>query len=327
MTKKVVTFGESLLRLAPPGFERFLQTPRFSAVFGGAEANVAVALSSFGVEAAYVTILPENNPIADAAAAELRRFGVDVSMIVRGKGRLGLYYLEFGANQRPSRVVYDREHSAIALATPGDIDWRRVFGGAGWFHITGITAAISASAAALSLEAMRQAQTMGLTVSFDLNYRRNLWKWGKTAQEVMGEMVGAADILIANEEHLRMVLGFSSPDAALKAHPKLKAVALTIRESESSLKHSCSASLNIGSAVLTSRRYEIGHSVDPVGAGDAFVAGLIYGWMNFSSRQEALEFAVAVNCLKHSIPGDFCRATVEEVRALLESDGSARMQR
>src|SRR5262245_23524074 len=196
MTKKVIALGESLLRLAPPGTDRFFQSPQFVATFGGAEANVAVALASFGMDAAYVTVLPENNPIADAAIAELRRFGVDTSAIVRGKGRVGLYYLEAGADRRPARVVYDRDHSALALAKPGDIGWERVFDRAAWFHITGITPAISASAADLSLEAMRQARSIGLTVSLDLNYRQNLWSWGRSARDVMSEMMKLADVLI-----------------------------------------------------------------------------------------------------------------------------------
>ena len=178
MTGRVICFGEIMLRLAPPGSERFLQTPKFTATFGGAEANVAVALPAFGLPAAFVTVLPEN-PIADAAIAELRRFGVDPSQIARGKGRLGVYYLEAGANQRPSRIVYDREHSAIALSKPGDISWKRTFEGAAWFHVSGITPAISASAADLALESVREAHAAGIMVSCDLNYRRNLWKWGK----------------------------------------------------------------------------------------------------------------------------------------------------
>lgn len=334
MTRKVVTFGESLLRLAPTGYERFMQTPHFSAVFGGAEANVAVALSSFGVPAAHTTVLPDNNSIADACVAELRRFGVDTAAVARRPGRLGLYYVEFGAGHRPGRVIYDRERSAMALAGPGDIDWKKAFDGAGWFHITGITPAISASAADLALEAMREAKAMEATVSFDLNYRRNLWNWGKSAQEVMGEMIRWTDILIGNEEHIRMVLGITAPMAArditgavLKDYSNLKAVALTLRESEGASKHSSSASLNDRSEFLTSRKYDITHSVDPIGAGDAFAAGFIYGWMNLASRQEALDFAAAAGCLKHSIPGDFCRATVEEVRALMAGDGFGRIQR
>src|SRR5665213_2854919 len=203
---KVITFGEIMLRLAPPGFERFLQTPQFVATFGGAEANVAVALAAFGQPATYVTVLPAN-PIADAAVAELRRFGVDTSQIVRANGRLGVYYLEAGANQRPSRIVYDRDHSAMALAKPGDISWQAVFEGATWFHISGITPALSASAADLALEAVREARNAGLNVSCDLNYRKNLWSWGKTAQEVMPEFVQLTDVLVANVEDVQVALG------------------------------------------------------------------------------------------------------------------------
>src|ERR1700688_4234434 len=189
MAKTVVTFGEIMLRLAPPGYERFLQSPQFVATFGGGEANVAVALAGFGWPAAYVTVLPPNHPIADAVVAELRRFGVDTSRIVRAKGRLGVYYVETGANQRPSKVVYDRDGAAIALAKPGDIDWTKTFEGAGWFHITGITPALSASAAELALESVRLARAAGLTVSCDLNYRKNLWKYGRAATDVMRELV------------------------------------------------------------------------------------------------------------------------------------------
>ncbi|HKA00958.1 MAG TPA: sugar kinase, partial [Candidatus Solibacter sp.] len=205
MDKKIVSFGEIMLRLAPPGMEKLLQTPQFVATFGGGEANVAVSLAQFGVHAVYVTALPENS-IADACIAELRRFGVDTSRIVRGKGRLGIYFLEGGANQRPSKVIYDRAGSSIALAKPGDIAWDQVFEGAGWLHITGITPAISASAAELSLESVQKARAAGLTVSCDLNYRKNLWKYGKTASEVMRELVKYVDIAIANEEDVQMAL-------------------------------------------------------------------------------------------------------------------------
>src|SRR5207302_7612967 len=210
MSKTVVTFGEIMLRLAPPGYERFLQSPQFVATFGGGEANVAVALSGFGWPAAYVTVLPPNHPIADAVIGELRRFGVDTSRIVRAKGRMGVYYVETGANQRPSKVVYDRDNAAIALAKPGDFDWSKIFDGAAWFHITGITPAISASAAELSLESVRKAREMGLTVSCDLNYRKNLWKYGKTAAEVMRDLVKSVDVGIANEEDCQMALGIKS---------------------------------------------------------------------------------------------------------------------
>src|SRR5438309_5852053 len=195
MVKTTVTFGEIMLRLAPPGFERFLQSPQFAATFGGGEANVAVALAGFGMPAAYVTALPPNNPIADAVVAQLRGFGVDTSRIVRGKGRMGVYYVEAGANQRPSKVVYDREGSAIALAKPGDIRWDDALTDANWFHVTGITPAISSSAAELALEAVKKARGRGITVSCDLNYRKNLWKWGKPAAEVMRELVKHIDIV------------------------------------------------------------------------------------------------------------------------------------
>src|SRR5881227_1992033 len=205
-----VTFGEIMLRLAPPGLERFLQSPQFVATFGGGEANVAVAVAQLGLPAAYVTVLPDGHPVAEAAIGELRRFGVDTSRIVRGKGRMGVYYLEAGANQRASKVVYDRADSAIALAKPGDIDWDSAFENAAWFHITGITPAISASAAELSLEAMKKARERGLTVSCDLNYRKNLWKYGKTATEVMRELAKYVDIAIANEEDVQMALGIQA---------------------------------------------------------------------------------------------------------------------
>src|SRR5579864_2183927 len=210
MPKTTVTFGEIMLRLAPPGFERFLQTPQFVATFGGGEANVAVAVAGFGLPAAYVTVLLPNHPIADACIGELRRFGVDTSRIVRAKGRMGVYFLETGANQRPSKVVYDRDNAAIALARPGDIDWDAAFTGAGWFHITGITPALSASAADLAMESVRVAREKGLTVSCDLNYRKNLWKYGKTAKEVMSQLIGFADVCIANEEDCQMALGIET---------------------------------------------------------------------------------------------------------------------
>jgi 2-dehydro-3-deoxygluconokinase len=334
MTKKLVTFGETLLRLTPPGYERFLQSPQFTAVFGGAEANVAVAFSSFGMDAAYVTVLPDSNPIADAAVAELRRFGVDTSRIVRARGRLGTYYLETAANQRPGRVVYDREYSAIALAKPGDISWDPILEGAGWFHITGITPAISASAADLAMEAMRSARTKGVTVSLDLNYRRNLWNWGKSPQQVMNEMMRMTDILIANEEHLRMILGLSQrydgrelTDHVLNTFENVQGVAVSLRDSPDGQQHCWSACLNDRKEFLTGRRFDITHSVDRIGAGDAFAAGLIYGWLNFAERQRSLDFAIAASCIKHSIPGDFCRATAEEVRAMMDNSQTGRIHR
>jgi 2-dehydro-3-deoxygluconokinase len=340
---KIVTFGEIMLRLAPPGFERFLQTPQFVATFGGAEANVAVALASFGLPASFVTVLPDN-AIADAAVAELRRFGVETSQIVRAAGRLGVYYLEAGANQRPSRIVYDRDHSAMALARPGDISWTGILKGASWFHITGITPALSASASDLALESVRNARAAGLTVSCDLNYRKNLWKWVKTAREVMPELVKLADVLIANEEDVQATLGLEAEvdiqsgqldrqqyeklaGRVLSAYPNLRAIAITLRESINASHNGWSACLRDGQQFLTSHRYDITHIVDRVGAGDCFAAGLIYGMQTGLASQETLEFAVAASCLKHSIPGDFSRVSVAEVNALLKDGGSGRVQR
>jgi 2-dehydro-3-deoxygluconokinase len=343
MSDRIVTFGEIMLRLAPPGLERFLQSPQFVATFGGGEANVAAALAQFGLPATYVTVLPRN-PIADAAVGELRRLGVDTSQIVRGKGRLGIYYLEAGANQRPSKVVYDREGAAIAIAKPGDIDWNAVFDGAGWFHVTGITPAISSTAADLSLEAAAAAHARGLTVSCDLNYRKNLWKWGKPAAEVMRALVQYVDIAIANEEDVQMALGIHADvdvhsgeldrtqyekltAKVLAEFANLKAIAITLRESRSASHNGWSACLNNRSEFLVSRHFDITHIVDRVGGGDAFAAGLIYGKLKLATDRDALEFAVAASCLKHSIMGDFNRVTVDEVNALVKGGGSGRVQR
>jgi len=305
---------------------------------------VAVAVAQFGLSAAFVTVLPDKNPVADAVISELRRFGVDTSRIVRGKGRLGIYYLEAGANQRASKVVYDRDHSAIALAKPGDINWDRALDDASWFHVTGITPAISASAADLALEAAKKSREKGITVSCDLNYRKNLWKWGKSTTEVMRELMKNVDIAIANEEDVQMALGIQAEvdvDAGkldrrqyeklttkvLGEFPNLQAIAITLRESKSASHNGWSACLNDRQSFLVSRSYEITHIVDRVGAGDSFAAGLIYGFQSLATHQDALEFAVATSCLKHSIPGDFSRSTVEDVNALLKGGGSGRVQR
>lgn len=343
MSKLVVTFGEIMLRLTPPGFERFLQSPHFVATWGGGEANVAIALANFGHPARYVTVLP-SNPIADAFVGELRRFGVDASCIVRGPGRLGIYFVEPGANQRPSKVVYDRDHSAIARAKPGDVNWDKAFEGAAWFHVTGITPAISEGAAALALEGMQAARARGLTVSCDLNFRKNLWKWGKAAREVMPELFRLTDVGIANEEDCQMALGIrveidvdsgtletaqyrQLTDAVLEQYANLRMLAVTLRESYSASHNGWSACLNTRSEFLVSRRYDITHIVDRVGGGDSFAGGLIYGLLNLKDAREALEFAVAASCLKHSIPGDFNRFTVDEVKALMAGSGSGRVQR
>jgi 2-dehydro-3-deoxygluconokinase len=344
MKKTTITFGEFMLRLAPPSVERFLQSPRFEATFGGSEANVAVALAQFGLPAMYITALPQNNAIADAALGELRRFGVNTSGIARGKGRMGLYFIEAGANQRPSQVIYDREYSAIALAEANYFDWHKIFEGACWYHVTGITPAISASSSELTHASASTARKKNVTVSCDLNYRKNLWKWGKRADEVMPELVKLVDLVIANEEDVQMALGISAgvdvhsgrldrtqyealTAKVLQQYPNLKAVAISLRESKSASHNGWSACLNNRKEFLTSRHYEITHIVDRVGSGDSFAAGLIYGFQELSTQQEALEFAVAAGCLKHSIPGDFIRCTKEEVEALLKGKASGRVQR
>ncbi len=344
MSSLIVSFGEIMLRLAPPGFERFLQSPQFVATFGGGEANVAVAVAGFGLPARYITVLPPNNPIADAFIAEMRRFDVDPTSIVRQKGRFGIYFVEPGANQRPSKVVYDRDHSAIALAKPGDINWDSVLENGTWFHITGITPALSASAADLALESVQKARAKGLTVSCDLNFRKNLWKYGKSSKEVMSELFKFVDVGIANEEDCQMALGIQVDvdvhsgklerdqyrklaETVLDKYPNLKIMAITLRESKSASHNGWSACLHNRSDFLLSRRYEITHIVDRVGGGDCFAGGLIFGLNTFESHQDALEFAVAASCLKHSIPGDFNRFTRDEVQALMKGGGSGRVQR
>jgi 2-dehydro-3-deoxygluconokinase len=340
---RVVTFGEVMLRLKSPGFERLFQSPVLEASFGGAEANVAVSLSGFGVPVSFVSAVP-SNAIGDACLGELRRFGVDTSFVRRHGGRLGVYFLEAGANQRPSKVVYDRAGSSIASAKPGDFDWDAVLDGASWFHITGVTPAISQSAAALAIEGARRARERNVTVSCDYNFRKNLWTYGKSAPEVMRELVRHVTVGIANEEDCQQALGiehdvdvaFGSLAAeryeaiaarVLDAFPNLEKQVITLRESHSADRNGWSAVMHNRRDFLTSRKYEITDIVDRVGAGDSFGAGLIYGLMTYRDDRRALEFATAASCLKHSILGDFNRVTVSEVEALLGGDGSGRVQR
>jgi 2-dehydro-3-deoxygluconokinase len=332
--KKVVTFGELMLRLAAPGTERLLQTPRLDATFGGSEANVAIGLSLLGIAASHVTVLPDQNPLSDMCIGELRRYGVDTTDIVRSQGRFGLYYLESGANQRPPRILYDRENSAMSVAKLGTVSWEPIFQNAGWFHVSEITPAISATAADVTLDAMRRAKKSGLTVSCDLNHRKNLWKWGTDAQEVMPVLMQHTDIVIGNRETMDIVLGVSAKGdfkavtrKALKTYPNLKTVVLTRRESRSASHNAWSACLDDGKKFVESRHYEITHIVERVGGGDAFDAGLIYGLLKLPTLEEALEFASATAVLKHSIPGDFSRSTLEEVVALLKDGGSGKVQR
>jgi 2-dehydro-3-deoxygluconokinase len=338
-----VTFGEIMLRLKTPGNERFFQSPAFEATFGGGEANVAVSLANFGLDAAFVTALPDND-VGDAALRELRSFGVDTSLVRRSGERLGIYFLETGANQRPSKVVYDRAGSAIAEARPGDFDWDRIFDGARWFHITGITPALSQSAAELSFEAVEAARAKNVTVSCDFNYRGKLWKYGKSAPEVMTELVRHVDVGIANEEDCQKSLGIESDvdvesgaldirryealsAKVLDAYPNLSVMAITLRESKSADRNGWGACLRDESGFHVSRRYEITDIVDRVGGGDSFASGLIYGLNAFDDRHQAVEFAVAASCLKHSITGDFNRVTAGEVAKLMGGDASGRVQR
>jgi 2-dehydro-3-deoxygluconokinase len=341
--KKYITFGEIMLRLKPPNWERFFQSPLLEATFGGGEANVAVGLARFGLKVAYVSVIPDN-PIGDACIGELRRQGVDTSLIVRKGNRLGIYFLEAGANQRPSKIIYDRSHSAIAEAKLSDIDWNKIFDGVSWFHISGITPAISLSASELSLEAVKKAREKGITVSCDLNFRKNLWKYGKSAPEVMSELVKYADIVMGNEEDCQKSLGVKVDvdvesgrlqtekyreltDRVLSLYPNIKKIAITLRESHSANNNGWSAVLNNRKDFIISKKYEIHNIIDRVGGGDTFASGLIYGINNLADDKESLEFAVAASCLVHSIPGDLPLLTVEEVKSLAGGATSGRVQR
>ncbi len=342
--KKIVTFGEIMMRLSPPGFLRFGQARSFDLIYGGGEANVAVALASFGLPVDYVTRLPDND-LGTACLQFLRQYGVGVDKIVRGGERLGIYFLEMGAVQRGSKVIYDRAHSAIATVEKGMIDWQQVFADADWFHWTGITPAISAGTAAVCLEAVQTAKEMGLTVSCDLNYRKKLWKWGKSPGEVMPELVAYCDVAIGNEEDAAKVFGIHAPDTdvtsgqvdASKYHfvceslgerfPNLRTVAITLRGSLSASHNTWSGVLWTGDGFYTAPTYDIAHIVDRVGGGDSFCAGLIYGLRTYGDGQGALDFAVAASCLKHSIFGDFNLATVAEVEKLMGGDASGRVSR
>ena len=341
---KFLTFGEVMLRLKSPGLERLFQSQMLEATFGGGEVNVAVSLANYNQDVAYLTLLP-NNIVTDECVRELRKFGVDTSRIIRSdKGRFGVYYVETGANQRPSKVVYDRAWSSIALAGPGAIDWDWAFEGVGWFHITGITPAISESAKDLSLESVKEAKKRGITVSCDLNYRKNLWKYGVRAAEVMRELANYVDVAIANEEDVQKSLEITTDvvvesgeldrakykalgDKVLAAYPNMKMIAITLRESKSADWNGWAACLNDREKFYESKRYEIRDIVDRVGGGDSFSGGLLYGLNHYEDRQQALEFAVAASCLKHSIHGDFNRVTIDEVEKLMGGDGSGRVQR
>jgi len=341
MSKKVVTFGEIMLRLQTPGYQRFIQAQSFDAVFGGGEANVAVSLANYGIHAAFVTKLPKN-PIGDACIADLRKYGVDTQYIARGGERIGIYFVEKGASQRASNVVYDRAHSSISTAQSGDFDWKKIFEGADWFHFTGITPAISDNAAALCLEACKAAKEQGVTVSCDLNFRKKLWSSEK-ANQVMSGLMKYVDVVIANEEDAEKVFGIKAKESDITSGQLsdegykdvckqlverfgFQKVAITLRESLSASVNNWSGLLYDGKEFYKSKKYNI-MIVDRVGGGDSFGAGLIYALLNDYSMDDTINFAVAASCLKHTIEGDFNHVSVDEVKNLMKGDGSGRVQR
>ena len=343
--KKIVTFGEIMLRLSPPGYLRFTQARSFDVIYGGGEANVAASLAQFGMSVDYVTRLPKND-LGEACLQYLRQFGIGVEKVVRGGDRLGIYFLENGAVQRGSKVIYDRANSALATIQKGMVDWKAVFADADWFHWTGITPAVSQGAAEACLEAVLVAKEMSVTVSCDLNYRKNLWKWGKKASEVMPELVQNCDLVLGNEEDAEKVFGIKAPDADVEAgkvdadqyrfvceelhkrFPNLKTVSITLRGSVSASHNTWSGVLWRDGAFFIAPIYDITHIVDRVGGGDSFMAGLIYGLRAYGADyQKALNFAVAASCLKHTIVGDFNQVSVAEVEAIMGGNVSGRVSR
>jgi 2-dehydro-3-deoxygluconokinase len=342
---RVVTFGEIMLRLATPNYLRITQSDRFTATFGGGEANVAISLANYGIAVDFVTRLPKND-IGRACKMDLQKYGVGTSKIVYGGERLGIYFLETGAVSRGSKVVYDRAHSAVSEIQPGMIDWDKVFEGVNWFHWTGITPAISQNTANVCLEAISKANQLGITVSCDLNYRKNLWSYGKTAGEIMPELVAGTDIILGNEEDAEKVLGIkpkgvdvtggqiegaayeSVSKQIMKQFPRCKKVITTLRGSVNANHNSWSGVLWDGEKLHEAPTYQITHIVDRVGGGDSFMGGLIYGLLTFKNDdQKALNFAVAASCLKHTIYGDYNQVTVDEVEKLMSGDASGRVAR
>lgn len=347
MSKKIVTFGEIMLRLATPGYQRFIQSQSLNSTFGGGEANVAVSLANYGMNAEFITRLPKND-IAEWCISELRKYNVGTQNIIRGGERVGIYFLETGAVARASKVVYDRANSSIADIQPGMINWREALKDADWFHWTGITPALSQGAADACLEAIKTANEMGVTVSTDLNYRKNLWKYGKKASEMMPALVEGCDIILGNEEDAEKVFGIKPEgfDVAhtggevnaaefesvctqmMKKFPRAKKVIITLRGSINANHNTWGGVLYADGKLHESKRYDITHIVDRVGGGDSFMGGLIYGLLTYSEDdQKTLDFAVAASCLKHTIYGDFNLVSVAEVEGLMGGDGSGRVSR
>ena len=342
---RVVTFGEIMMRLSPPGNLRFTQARSFDVIYGGGESNVAVSLANFGIPVDYVTRLPKND-LGEACLQFLRQYAVGSDHILRGGDRLGIYFLEHGAVQRGSKVVYDRSGSSLAAIQPGMVDWKAVFEGATWFHWTGITPAVSEGAAQVCLEAVQAARAHGLPISTDLNYRAKLWKWGKSAGEVMSELVSLCDVAIGNEEDAAKVFGIHAPDTDITSgkleaegyrdvcqrlaerFPRLRTIAITLRGSISASHNNWSAILWHTGELFFGPTYEITHIVDRVGGGDSFVAGLIYGLLTYADDwQRSIDFAVSASALKHTIFGDFNLVSVAEVEKLMQGDASGRVSR
>jgi len=339
-TSKVITFGEIMLRLTPPNKQRFIQTDTFNIIYGGGEANVAVSLANYGLDAAFVTKLPEN-PIGQAALNEMRRYGVNTDLIVRGGNRLGIYFCEDGASQRPSNVIYDRAHSAIAEATKEDFDWDKIFADAEWFHFTGITPALSSNMAEVTLEAVKAASEAGLKISCDLNYRAKLWT-REEAEKTMSELMPYVDVCIANEEDAEMVFGIKSgsdiesgdinvsgfKDVAQQLIDRFgfELVGSHLRESYSASVNGWLVVLYDGNEFIKSTSYDV-HIVDRVGGGDSFAGGLIYSQLTGKTLRETAEFGAAASALKQSIPGDANHVSIEEVEQLAGGDASGRVKR
>jgi len=340
---RAATFGEVMLRLNPHGFERFLQASSFEVSYGGAEASVAASLVNYGIPSAFVTRLPPND-IGQAAVNYLRRFGIDTSSIIRKGERIGIYFVEVGSNQRPSKVIYDRARSAMCEIQPGEFAWSDILSGVDWFHFTGITPAISQSAADATLEALKSAKEMKLTVSCDLNYRSKLWKYGKTATEIMTALMPYVDVMIANEEDCEKIFGVKGADVKFaeqvsataylnvaeqmkKRFPNIKKIAITLRGSLSATHNKWSAALYEGEKLYTARQYDIENIVDRIGSGDAFTGALIYSLLSGKNNQSALDFATAASALKHTIPFDLNLVSVEEVDSLVKEGGAGRVQR
>lgn len=343
---KVVTFGEIMVRLGAPDYLKLIQANRFDVSYAGAEANVAVSLANYGLETDYITCLP-NNPIAERCIMDLRGHKVGVDHIQRTGKRMGILYLETGSNARPSKVYYDREDSSIATVVPGSIDWKEILKDSTWFHWTGITPALSANAAAECLKAIKTANELGVTVSCDINYRGNLWKYGKTAAEVMPEMVAGSDVILGNEEDCEKVFGIKPKDfdaaktngkvdqgsflsvcqQMMERFPRCKKMAVTLRGAINANHNTWGGVLYNGKELIESRRYDITDIVDRVGGGDSFMGGLIFGLLHYKDDHKALEFATAASCLKHTLKGDYNWVTTQEIENLMNGDISGRVKR